>query len=82
MITIHVRLLGMLRDKLPREAKGRASLELPDGATVADLLAQLELRGHLQVAINDTIVENEDTPLRSGDQVEIFRPAAGGAGAP
>ncbi len=75
---IHIRLHGALRDKLPPENKGQAVLEVPEGETATAVLDQLSLRGHLQVAINQTIIENLDTPLQDGDEIELFRPAAGG----
>jgi len=53
-------------------------LTLAEGTAVAALLDQLALDGHIQVAINQKIIENSDTILQDGDRVEIFRPAAGG----
>ena len=75
---IQIRLHGALRDKLPAADRGRAVLTLPEGTAVAALLDQLSLRGYIQVAINQEIIENPDTNLQDGDRVEIFRPAAGG----
>ena len=80
MIEIHVRLHGALRDKLPTEAKGRTTLTLPDGAPLTAVLEQLSLHRHIEVAVNDEIVDNRDIILQDGDRVEIFRPAAGGSG--
>jgi thiamine biosynthesis protein ThiS len=79
MITIHVRLHGILRDKLPAENKGRTTLNLPDDTTVATVLEQFSLRRRVEVAINEEIVDNQDTPLQDGDQLEFFRAAAGGS---
>ena len=75
---IHIRLHGALRDKLPPENKGQAVLEVSGDVTATAVLDQLTLRGYLQVAINQTITENLDTPLQDGDTLEVFRPAAGG----
>jgi thiamine biosynthesis protein ThiS len=80
MITIHIRLHGALRDKLPAEAKGRIVLSLPEGTTVTAVLEQLSLRRRTEVAVNDEIVDNRDIALEDGDRVEVFRPAAGGSG--
>jgi thiamine biosynthesis protein ThiS len=79
MIEIHVRLHGALRDKLPPEDKGRTTLTLPDGASLTAVLEQLSLHRHIEVAVNDEIVDNQDIILQDGDRVEIFRPAAGGS---
>ena len=77
-MNIHVHLHGALRDKLPPEAKGRAILHFEEGATTSTLISQLSLRGHIQIALNQDLIENHDTILHDGDTIEIFRPAAGG----
>lgn len=79
MIEIHVRLHGALRDKLASEAKGRTTLALPDDAPVKAVLEQLSLNRRISLAINDEIVDDWNTTLQDGDQVEVFRPAAGGS---
>ncbi len=75
---IHIHLHGALRDKLPPENKGRITLSVAEETAVSIILAQLSLRGHIQVAINQEIIENNKMILQDGDQVEVFRPAAGG----
>ncbi len=77
---IHVRLYGVLREKLEPEEHGRQVLVLPEGATVAEFLATFDLSGHLHVSVNDEMVEDWQTPLSDGDEVDVFRPTAGGAG--
>ncbi len=56
--------------------------ELPDGATVAQLLEALKLeRNGIAVAVNERVVRGtafEEAPLREGDVVEIIRAVAGG----
>lgn len=78
MIQIHVRLHGILREKLPGEANGRASLAFPEHSTITAVLNELSLHRHIQVAINDEIEDNLDTLLQDGDRLDIFRPSAGG----
>ncbi len=64
----------------------RLRLELPDGATVGDLLARLEseysviekYRPTLLTAVNQEYVESEHL-LVDGDEVAIFPPVSGGA---
>ncbi|MGY1750023.1 sulfur carrier protein ThiS [Modestobacter sp. SYSU DS0511] len=56
--------------------------ELPDGATVADLVAQ-RAAGHDRVAVarNGDVVPRSSwpaTPLTTGDTVEVLAPTAGG----
>lgn len=56
--------------------------ELPDGTTVAQLLAQLEVgTAGTAVARNDTVVRKAlygETLLQAGDRIEIIRAVAGG----
>ena len=75
---IHIRLHGALRDKLPPVAKGQTVLQVEEETAVSSILSHFSLRGHIQVAINQEIIDNLDTLLQDGDQVEVFRPAAGG----
>jgi len=75
---IHIHLHGALRDKLPPDANGKATLQVEEGVTADAVTSQLSLRGHIQIAVNQELIENDDTILRDGDTLEIFRPAAGG----
>ena len=75
---IHIRLHGIFREKLPREAKGRTTLDLPEGARVQDVLAHFEIRRRVGVAVNQEVEVEPDFPLQPGDRVEVFRVAAGG----
>ena len=42
-LEIHLQLYSILREKLPSDVKGRAVLQLDEGATFADLLNELGL---------------------------------------
>jgi thiamine biosynthesis protein ThiS len=57
-------------------------IELPDGATLADLVATLDLEGRVAAAEhNGTAVARADHPttkLSDGDHVELVRVMAGG----
>lgn len=78
MINVHVHLHGILRDKLPRDARGRTDLSLPPTATVADVLAHFDIDRLVTIAVNEEVELDETHPLNDGDEVEIFRVAAGG----
>jgi molybdopterin converting factor small subunit len=78
MITVHVRLFGILRDRLPEETKGRITLSLPEGAAISAVLDRLDVHRHIQVAVNEEIEDNLGKRLHDGDKIEIFRPSAGG----
>lgn len=75
---IHIRLYGTLRDLLPAEAKGRTTLELQDGATAAEVLAQLKLDSTSMIAINDEHESEHSQVLQDGDRLSVFMPVAGG----
>ncbi len=75
---IDVKLLGILRDKLPAVQKGKAKIELQDGVSVADLLTHLEISRRVEVAINEEIETDETHILVDGDQVHIFTAIGGG----
>jgi molybdopterin converting factor small subunit len=89
---IEVQLFSILRDCLPPDAeRGRATIHMPDGATLADLVTYLGIDRRLGFSATDVVgragwqvmVSGEYTPdvdrvLRDGDQVRIFPPVAGG----
>ena len=81
-MNITVRFFASLRDTT---GTSQCTLDLPEGATVGDLVKQLlvsypALKGHQSswhFAINQTYVE-PDTLLRPGDRVAVFPYIAGG----
>ena len=75
---VHVRLYGVLREKLPADDHGRAVLDVPGGTTVADILTRFDISGHFHVSVNEEIVEDWQTLLHDGDQVDVLPPTAGG----
>ncbi len=77
-MNISVKLYGMLRDHLPREAKGRTTLEMPVGSTVADVLEKLAVPGAYMVAVNQGAETDRAVVLQEGDQVRLFPPVGGG----
>lgn len=72
-ITLH----GILRDYLPRQAKGRTTLSLSDGTSIADIVNQLEIKQTVSAVANGTEVE-VDYVLQDNDDVQLFRMIAGG----
>src|SRR5262245_51374213 len=81
---VNVRYFAVVRERLGREEE---TLELPEGANLADALEALgarhavvrELRGHLQVALNQEIAD-PGAAVREGDEIALIPPVAGGAG--
>lgn len=75
---VSVHLHGILRDHLPPEARGQATLSLDDGATVGDLLAQLGIKRRVIVALNHNQEPDETYVLQDGDKVSIYTVIGGG----
>jgi molybdopterin converting factor small subunit len=91
---IQVQLFSILRDCLAERAGargGQASLTLPEGTTLAELIVHLGIdrrlgfqpsevvdRAGWQVMVNDRFEPDVGRILHDGDQVRIFPPVAGG----
>ena len=68
---------GILRDYLPRQAKGKTVLNLPEDTTVADVVRQLNIKQNVSAAVNGVEVENNYV-LQNGEELNLFRFIAGG----
>ena len=92
MIQVHVQLFTILRRCLPPATeRGQATIPLPEGATVADLIthlgidrclgydaAELTSKAGWQVLISGRFELDMGRVLHDGDEVRIFPPIAGG----
>jgi molybdopterin converting factor subunit 1 len=82
-VTISVRLFAGLRE---RAGTARLDVELPAGATVADVLAALSATPVGSVGPRDCVVAVNreyapaDHPVRAGDEVALVPPVSGGEG--
>ena len=74
---IAVTLHGILRDYLPRQAKGKTTLTLPAGTTIDDVVQQLKIKQNVSAAINGMEVDTGHI-LQEGEQLDLFRIIAGG----
>ncbi|HMU39309.1 MAG TPA: molybdopterin converting factor subunit 1 [Pseudomonadota bacterium] len=80
---VSVRYFALLKERL---GKDRETVELPDGASVSELLSRLSerqpfvaaSRKAVQVAVNQEFMP-ETTVLADGDEVALIPPVAGGA---
>jgi MoaE-MoaD fusion protein len=80
---IHILFFATLKD---RAGRGQAEVELPEGATIADLRAMIGrefpatavLLGHALVAINHSFAFDED-PVPENAEVALFPPVSGGS---
>jgi molybdopterin converting factor small subunit len=79
-VTVEVRLFATLTQFLPSGSKaGTATLELPDGATIAEVTRRLGIPPGLdRVLLLNGANAEADARLRSGDVIDIFPPLAGG----
>lgn len=76
---ITVRLHATLKKFLPPGTNGSAALELPDGATVGDLISHLGIPpGHTKVMVSGDAYLETTTVLHDGQEVNLFPPLAGG----
>src|SRR3954470_7119095 len=75
-MVVSVRLFAGLRERAGSE---RIEVELPDGATVADLLAAMELAPRSCVAAVNREYAGPDTPIGAGDEVALVPPVSGGS---
>jgi sulfur carrier protein ThiS len=73
---IQVKLMGLLRDKMPAEGR----LTLTDDSTIADALAALNIPPEsVQVfTVNGQLVRDRGHALASGDTLTILPPVGGG----
>lgn len=80
MIQIHVTAYGDLRRYIPAEQRDSgASLSLPAGATVTQMLDALNLpyQNTWLIGVNDAVV-GLDHALSDGDRIELMMPIGGG----
>ena len=76
---VYLRLYGPLRDKLPKENRGGAILEVEDGCTVAQLLASVDIAWEdVLWAISEQHDDNAERMLSDGDELAVFTHVAGG----
>jgi molybdopterin converting factor small subunit len=76
---VQVRLFSRFRECLPREARGQAVLDLPDGTTVADVLAHFTIDDPVKlITVNGRREGNPQRSLAEGDVLHIFPPVVGG----
>ena len=80
MITVHVKLFATLRDYRPGLGIGEAfPVELPDGATVADLVKKLGLpQDEVKLVFVNALFRDMGHVLADGDELGIFPPVGGG----
>lgn len=74
---VKVTLHGILRDYLPRQAKGKTTLNLPEGTTIGQVIEQLNIKQTVTAAVGGAQVETSHI-LQDGDDLQMFRMVGGG----
>ena len=74
---VNLTLHGILRDYLPRQAKGKTTLTLPAGTTVAEVVDQLKIKQTITAAVDGVQIETGYV-LIDGDNLQLFRMIGGG----
>jgi sulfur carrier protein ThiS len=77
-LKIHLQLFSVLREKLPKEARGETMFDLSDGATVGDLLNALDIQRNVVISVNDAHEPDKTRVLHDGDDIKIFSSVGGG----
>jgi sulfur carrier protein ThiS len=77
-VQIKVVLFSVFREKLPRENRGRTTVELPENSSLKDLLEKLDIHITATCSVNNQLVYDQTSQLKDGDEVQIFRPVGGG----
>lgn len=75
---IHLQLYSILREKLPSDAKGGTVMQLDEGATLADLINELDIKLKVIISVNGDHEPDKSRQLREGDHVKIFSSVSGG----
>ena len=76
---VNVKLYSRFRELLPDETKGEATIELPRGASVGDLLDHLGIDSRVRLITIDGEPEaDRERCLDDGERVHIFPFVVGG----
>lgn len=76
---VRVALFGAFREKLPPQARGRTTIELPEGSPLRAVLEHFNLPYNAACAVNGQLEPDRERMLQEGDEVQVFRPPGGGA---
>ena len=76
MISIHIKLMGMLQDKTPLNG----TLDLPDNATIQSVLDFLAIDSNTVhvFTVNGDLTRDKSLPLESGIELVVLPPVGGG----
>ncbi len=70
--------MGPLVDFLPDSDKGKATINLNNNSSIADMLDELKIKRKVIVAVNGDEEKGLDYVLSDGDEVLVFTVVSGG----
>tara|TARA_B100000579_G_scaffold197194_1_gene161154 strand:- start:1564 stop:1776 length:213 start_codon:yes stop_codon:yes gene_type:complete len=70
--------MGPLVDFLPNSDKGKATINLNNNSSIADMLNELKIKRKVIVAVNGDEEKGLDYVLSDGDEVLVFTVVSGG----
>ena len=70
--------MGPLVDFLPNSDKGKATINLNNNSSIADMLDELKIKRKVIVAVNGDEEKGLDYVLSDGDEVLVFTVVSGG----
>jgi sulfur carrier protein ThiS len=77
-LIIHLTLYGLLREILPREARGKTDLKVAEGTLLENIVADLDIKGPVVFSVNGEVERDLQRVVNAEDRINIFRPAGGG----
>lgn len=78
-MVIELRLFATLRGYLPANPTGVEKVELPENATVMDIVNKLGINfEEIRLILVNGILNEADYVLKDGDRVALFPPVGGG----
>lgn len=78
MMKVQLHLYSVLRDKLPKEARGHVQLDLEEGVSLSDLLEQLEIPRRVVISVNGKHETDLNRCMADGDDIHVFSSVSGG----
>ena len=75
---IRLQLFSILREKLPAEKKGKTTLNIDEGTTLADILEMYDINQRVAISVNGVQIRDHSRELQDGEEIKIFTSVGGG----
>jgi len=77
-VRIKIVLHSSLRTLLADDAKGRATLDLPEGSQISNVIDMFHIPDGVICAVNDQLEPSRERFLANEDMLRFLRPSVGG----